>query len=121
MREQKTAMSKRKGEELAGPSRKKTTSQAGTSSRVTEEEDEDEMNLTQRADFDINSVWVIISNPLSVLDFLHSQRKLKKLIFGSIKILVRVVIFPVTFYCRKKLTLGLLRKSVLRISCATVV
>lgn len=53
-------MSKRKGEELAGPSRKKTTSQAGTSSRVTEEEDEDEMNLTQRADFDINSVWVII-------------------------------------------------------------
>eukprot|EP00105_Crassostrea_gigas_P004900 XP_011418269.1 PREDICTED: structural maintenance of chromosomes protein 6 isoform X1 [Crassostrea gigas] len=48
-------MSKRKGEELAGPSRKKTTSQAGTSSRVTEEEDEDEMNLTQRADFDINS------------------------------------------------------------------
>lgn len=120
MREQKTAMSKRKGEELAGPSRKKTTSQAGTSSRVTEEEDEDEMNLTQRADFDINSVWVIISNPLSVSDFLHS-RKLKKLIFGSIKILVRVVIFPVTFYCRKKLTLGLLRKSVLRISCATVV
>lgn len=53
-------MSKRKGEELAGPSRKKTASQAGTSSRVTEEEDEDEMNLTQRADFDINSVWVII-------------------------------------------------------------
>lgn len=79
MREQKTAMSKRKGEELAGPSRKKTTSQAGTSSRVTEE-DEDEMNLTQRADFDINSVWVIISNPLSVSEYLHSQRKLKNLI-----------------------------------------
>lgn len=80
MREQKTAMSKRKGEELAGPSRKKTNSQAGTSSRVTEEEDEDEMNLTQRADFDINSVWVIISNPLSVSEYLHSQRKLKNLI-----------------------------------------
>lgn len=63
-------MSKRKGEELAGPSRKKTTSQAGTSSRVTEEEDEDEMNLTQRADFDINSVS----------EYLHSQRKLKNLI-----------------------------------------
>lgn len=80
MREQKTAMSKRKGEELAGPSRKKTTSQAGTTSRVTEEEDEDEMNLTQRADFDINSVWVMISNPLSVSEYLHSQRKLKNLI-----------------------------------------
>lgn len=80
MREQKTAMSKRKGEELAGPSRKKTTSQAGISNRVTEEEDEDEMNLTQRADFDINSVWVIISNPLSVSEYLHSQRKLKNLI-----------------------------------------
>lgn len=49
-------MSKRKGEELAGPSRKKTTSQAGTSSRVSEEEEEDEINLTQRADFEINSV-----------------------------------------------------------------
>lgn len=49
-------MSKRKGEELAGPSRKKTTSQAGTSSRVLEEEEEDEINLTQRADFEINSV-----------------------------------------------------------------
>lgn len=80
LREQNTAMSKRKGEELAGPSRKKTTSQAGASSRVSEEEDEDEMNLTQRADFDINSVWVIISNSLLVSKYSHSQRKLKNLV-----------------------------------------
>lgn len=80
LREQNTAMSKRKGEELAGPSRKKTTSQAGASSRVSEEEDEDEMNLTQRADFDINSVWVIISNSLLVSKYSHSQRKLKDLV-----------------------------------------
>lgn len=55
-------MSKRKGEELAGPSRKKTTSQAGTSSRVSEEEEEDEINLTQRADFEINSVCLTKKN-----------------------------------------------------------
>jgi hypothetical protein len=58
-------MSKRKGEELAGPSRKKHagqvgtsqagTSQAGTSSRVSDDEEE-EMDLTQRADFDVNTV-----------------------------------------------------------------
>ncbi|XP_056019651.1 structural maintenance of chromosomes protein 6-like isoform X2 [Ostrea edulis] len=53
-------MSKRKGEELAGPSRKKhtgqagtSTSQAGTSSRVSDEEEE--FDLTQRADFEVNT------------------------------------------------------------------
>ena len=50
-------MSKRKGEELPGPSRKKSTSLVGTSSRVSEDE-EDDMDLTQNADFDINTVWV---------------------------------------------------------------
>ncbi|XP_022314343.2 structural maintenance of chromosomes protein 6-like isoform X1 [Crassostrea virginica] len=47
-------MSKRKGEELPGPSRKKSTSLVGTSSRVSEDE-EDDMDLTQNADFDINT------------------------------------------------------------------
>ena len=52
-----TKMSKRKGEELPGPSRKKSTSLVGTSSRVSEDE-EDDMDLTQNADFDINTVRV---------------------------------------------------------------
>lgn len=68
-------MSKRKGEELAGPSRKKTTSQAGTSSRVSEEEEEDEINLTQRADFEINSVCVKISNS-SQYRSTHTHKKI---------------------------------------------
>ena len=50
-------MSKRKGEELPGPSRKKSTSLVGTSIRVSEDE-EDDMDLTQNADFDINTVRV---------------------------------------------------------------
>ncbi|XP_062569869.1 structural maintenance of chromosomes protein 6-like, partial [Saccostrea cucullata] len=49
-------MSKRKGSELAGPSRKKPSSHAGPSSRVTDEEEkEEEMDLTQWQNYDVNT------------------------------------------------------------------
>ncbi|XP_061192565.1 structural maintenance of chromosomes protein 6-like isoform X2 [Saccostrea echinata] len=48
-------MSKRKGSELAGPSRKKPSSHADTSSRASEDEGEEQMDLTQRQNYDVNT------------------------------------------------------------------